>query len=88
MERRSEQHGPFGPVRRFPALRFLAGLLKVVVVLVFVLALAYGWSRGVVVAMGGLAVVVSLVVWANAELIDVLIAIEENTRSPHLPPRP
>lgn len=79
---------------RYPALRVIAGILKIVAVLTAIGAVISGLSAaslpnsfgigptgsviGLVIVLAGLCY--ALFLWASAEMIHVLIDIEENTR--------
>lgn len=78
-------------MERFPVLRGISNLLRVLAVIVAIIGLIGGFGLGsqlgapslismlaiwIVVAVGALGL------WAAAELIAVLLAIEENTRQP------
>lgn len=71
---------------RFPVLRGISVLLKILAVLVLAVGLVIGFGIGS--QMGGgtmfgvwlIAASYAIGLWASAELIGVLLAIEENTR--------
>lgn len=72
---------------RYPALRALSAVLKVLAVLVFLAGLATGVAQmlqgrqlGAVSYIVGLGIIWAVLLWAGAELILVALDIERNTR--------
>lgn len=77
----------FAPRGKFPALKIIAIAIKLVCIILIV---GIVFAAGIISGSTGSALVViasivavgvaSLILWAFAELIEVLLAIEENTR--------
>lgn len=71
---------------RFPVLRGISVLLKILAVLVLVVGLLFGSvvgnQFGEMTTLGAfiIAAIYAVGLWASAELINVLLAIEANTR--------